>query len=188
MRTVFGNCHSGDGTACSTKPGSIIRFGSYLYFYGQEDATGSAGYWDGDDWAPSTGDGGTCATTPNNLYCGIGDGGVFYNDQWYLVEMFVKMNTPGVADGVIRGWVDGALSFDKRNVIFRLPGHDNLHVRTIWMNVYKGGVYGNCNDSEIYIDQMVVAQGAQVGQWLPSGTDPDTTPPAPPRNVTAGSP
>jgi hypothetical protein len=32
MRTVFGNCHSGDGTACSTKPGSIIRFGSYLYF------------------------------------------------------------------------------------------------------------------------------------------------------------
>ncbi|MGE5177261.1 MAG: polysaccharide lyase [Hyphomicrobiales bacterium] len=184
MRAVYRGCDSGDGQACATKPGAIARFGSYLYFYGQEGSTGSAGYWDGDDWGQSTGNGGTCGSTPNNVYCGNGDGGVFYNDQWYLVEMFVKMNTPGLADGIIRGWVDGVQYYEKDNMIFRLPGNDSLHVRTVWLNVYKGGLDGNCNDSAIYLDQLVVAQGAEIGAWMPGASN-DTTPPAPPRNVSA---
>jgi hypothetical protein len=30
-----------------------------------------------------------------------------------------------------------------------VPGHDNLHIRSAWPNVYKGGIYGNCVDSEV---------------------------------------
>lgn len=159
MRADFRSCYSGDNNACSTKPGATTRFGSYLYHYDQTGATGSHGFWDGDDWGQS---GYTC-NDPNDVFCGIGDGGVFVNNEWYLVEMFVKMNTPDQPNGVIRGWVDGVLSYEKDNMIWRLNGHDNLHVRTVWLNVYKGGVEGNCVGSEIYLDQMVVATNGVVG-------------------------
>src|SRR5262249_45048758 len=77
------------------------------------------------------------------------------------------------------------------NMIFRIQGHDNLHVRTVWLDVYKGGVIGNLSSSEIYLDQLVVATGGQIGPWSPSrgGTTSPTaqTPPAssPPTGQTA---
>jgi len=77
------------------------------------------------------------------------------------------MNTPGVADGIIRGWIDGVLSYEKTNMIFRIPGNDNLHVRTVWLNVYKGGVLGNLSSSEVYLDQMVLATDAPIGPLSP---------------------
>jgi len=184
MRANFRDCHSGDGSACRTKPGAITRFGSYLYFYRQQfgdgSYTGVTGHWDDHPWGQFTGDGGTCQSTPNNVYCGIGDGGVLLKDRWYLIEMFVKMNMPGSADGIIRGWVDGVLSFEKKNMIFRIPGHDNLHVRTLWLNLYKGGVNGNCADHPIYLDQLVAATDAPIG---PVGWRTDVQPPAAPTNL-----
>lgn len=178
-RADYRNCYSGDGQACATKPNATTRFGSYLYFYNQEDSTGSRGTWDEDDWGQSRGDGGTCGTVPNNVACGQGDGGVFLNGQWYLVEMFIKMNTPGSADGVIEGWVDDVLSYRKTNMLFRLPEHDNLHLRTVWLNVFKGGTKGNCIGSEIYLDQLVVASDGKVGPWSDQGASSPPIPAAP---------
>jgi hypothetical protein len=161
MRANYGACYSRDGTACRTKPGASMRFGSYLYFYQQEvgdgSFTGHSGFWDSSPAYGFAGRGGTCRTVPNNTICGLGDGGVLFNDKWYRIEMHVKMNTPGQADGIIEGRVDGVLSYRKTNMIFRLPGHDNLHVRTIWLDVFKGGTVGNMSDAQVYLDQMVVA-------------------------------
>lgn len=50
-------------------------------------------------------------------------------------------------------------------MIFRLPGHHNLHVRTAWLDVYKGGSLGNCHDSDIWLDQMVLAKDAPIGPF-----------------------
>ncbi len=108
----------------------------------------------------------------NNTDCGIGTGGILANDQWYRVEMRVKMNTPGQADGIIQGWVDGVLSYEKTNMIFRIPGHDNLHNRTVWLDVYKGGIDGNYSDQQVYLDQMVVALNGVPGPWVPAGASP----------------
>jgi hypothetical protein len=147
-----------------------MRFGSYLYFYQQEvgdgRSTGHNGNWDSNPFGGFSGKGGTCQRVPNNTICGIGDGGVLLNDRWYRIEMHVKMNTPGQADGVIEGKVDGILSYEKKNMIFRIPGHDNLHVRTIWLDVFKGGVVGNLSDQQVYLDQMVVALKDWVGPWV----------------------
>lgn len=166
MRSVFAGCFytlNGPHDACSDfgHPNATTRFGGYLYYPGQGDATGSNALWDD---APNLGPnaGANCIPT-SDIDCGIGTGGMFDNNRWYLVEMFVKMNTPGVADGVIRGWVDGVLSYEKTNMLFRNVGHDNLHVRTIWLNVYKGGTLGNLSDSEIYLDQLVAATDNQIG-------------------------
>jgi hypothetical protein len=88
--------------------------------------------------------------------------GVFVRGVWYAVGLFIQMNTPGAADGIIRGWIDGKLVYEKTNVIFRLPGHNTLHVRTAWLDVYKGGTKGNCQDSSIWLDQMVLATDAPI--------------------------
>jgi hypothetical protein len=164
-RASFYDCTSNMAPDCS------MRYGSYLYFYRQQfgdgSFTGLPGQWDNDPRQQFTGDGGTCQSTANNVFCGIGNGGDFVNDRWYRVEEFIKMNTPGVANGIIRGWIDGVLSYEKTNMIFRIPGHDNLHVRTVWLNVYKGGVLGNLNSSEIFLDQMVLATDAPIGAVSP---------------------
>jgi hypothetical protein len=41
--------------------------------------------------------------------------------SWDQVEVEVKMNTPGVADGLVRMWVNGALYIERTNIEFRGP-------------------------------------------------------------------
>ena len=207
-RGVFGACSDTGGASkgfpydntCDFVPGSIVRIGSYLYHYGQANSTGSPGFFDfvperaemGDDYTstcrrgdPNNLDPQCYCNSPNNVFCGQGSGGMLIPNRWYAVEVYIAMNTPGQANGVLRGWVDGKLSYDKRNMEYRIPGHDNLHVRTVWLNVYKGGTKGNCNDSYIYLDNMVVAQNGPIGPRddTPPPMPVDTLPPAAPDNV-----
>ena len=165
-RMGFTKCTYGGSSTrmCETVAGAITRLHGYIYFYGQERATGTRGLWDNDPWGQSTGQGGSCRTEPTNLFCAVATNlGFLVRERWYSIEHFIKMNTPGKPDGVIRGWVDGKLAFEKTNMIWRLPGHQNLHVRTAWLDVYKGGSYGNCTDSDIWLDQMVLATDAPIG-------------------------
>ncbi len=165
-RTGFRTCWGGSysNRVCESVPRAITRFYGYMYFYQQEGDTGNPGMWDNDPWGQSIGRGGKCSTEPTNLSCSVGKNlGVLAPERWYSLEHFIKMNTPGKADGVIRGWVDGKLAYEKTNMIFRLPAHHNLHVRTAWLNVYKGGSLGNCHDSDIWLDQMVLAKDAPIG-------------------------
>lgn len=165
-RTGFRSCGGGSTSnrVCETVPGGMTRYYGYIYFYKQEGDTGNPGLWDNDPWGQFTGRGGKCATEPTNLFCAVGKNlGVLARERWYSLEHFIKMNTPGKADGVVRGWVDGKLAYEKTNMIFRLPGHQTLHVRTAWLDVFKGGTLGNCADSEVWLDQMVLAKDAPIG-------------------------
>lgn len=167
MRTYFRDCNKGESTvthACFAR-NATTRIGSYLYYYGQ-DGFQNAGIWDNERW----GQGyfslpfGSCSNPRDVGGCGIGTGGQLENGRWYLIEMYVKMNSPRLPDGVIRAWVDGKLSYEKTNMLWRLPGHDNLHVRTIWLNVHAGGEgVGLCSPSHILLDQLVAAVGDRVG-------------------------
>jgi hypothetical protein len=186
MRTTFRNCSQGESTpthACTTKPTARTRFGSYFYFVNQQSFD-NAGFWDNIQWGqgPFNSPFGSCSSASDIGGCGKGDGGVLENGRWYLVEMYVKMNTPGQADGVVRGWVDGVLSYDKRNMVWRIPGHDNLHVRTVWLNIHAGGEFvGLCQGSHVLLDQMVVATGARVGPL--GGKQVDPVPPSAPTGL-----
>ncbi|MCG8609311.1 MAG: DNRLRE domain-containing protein [Pseudomonadales bacterium] len=162
-RSLFRDCYSGDGTACSSKPAAATRFGTYLYHPNQSGATGDHAIWDNDDWGQFTGEGGTCSSESSNVYCGKTDNGVFERGVWYLVEMQIKMNTPGKSDGELRGWVNSQLSYEKTNMEFRSQGHDFLHNRLLWLNVYKGGVQGNCETANVYLDQLVLSLDNPVG-------------------------
>jgi len=137
MRLKFDDC-PGTGAQCGNK----TRIGGYLYYPEAND------YW------------GLFAAFDNeraDISGGIGRAGQLENDRWYHIKMQVVMNSPGHKNGVIRGWVDGKLSFERDDFLFRFKNHDNLHVRNVWFNVYFGGqAVGPREDTYILVDELVI--------------------------------
>ncbi len=81
--------------------------------------------------------------------------GFLKNNQWYCIEQYLKMNTPGKKDGILKAWVDGKLAFEKQDIRFRhLP---KLKIEQIWMNVYHGGKIPSPYDQHLFIDNVVIA-------------------------------
>ena len=93
--------------------------------------------------------------------------------RWYSVKMYCKLNTPGVDgdgvdgdgvdgargknDGVLRGWIDGQLAFEKTDLRFR--DVESLKIENIWMNVYHGGATPVPDqDIHLYFDNVVISR------------------------------
>ena len=65
------------------------------------------------------------------------------------------MNTPRKNDGILRGWVDGKLAFEKTDV--RLRDVSSLKIENIWINLYHGGTWTAPSDDHLFIDNVVIA-------------------------------
>ena len=78
------------------------------------------------------------------------------NNRWYCIEQYVKMNTPRINDGVLRGWVDAKLVFEKSDV--RMRDVDALKIETVWLNVYHGGTWTPTANHHLYIDDVVISR------------------------------
>ena len=115
--------------------------GSYVYHTDQADFTGDSWIWTHDRR------------------------GLLEKNRWYSIEQHVKLNTPGQADGIIRGWVDGQLAFERTNIRFRLV--DSLKIEKIWMNVWHGGLSPSPYDQHLYIDNVVIAR-RYIGPMSPT--------------------
>ena len=83
--------------------------------------------------------------------------------RWYCVEQYCKLNTPGEAggrgksDGILRGWIDGQVAFEKTDIRFR--DVDSLKIEEVWVNVYHGGERPVPNeDIHLYLDNLVIAR------------------------------
>lgn len=177
------NCTAGGG-------GETTRLGWYWYL---PPAAGNNnqmfGPFDNVAWGSGpdtpTGDG-SCGAGPLNAgstgsdstSCGQGAAGL-KNSTWYRIELRIKMNTAGVSDGIAEAWIsevssDGltdvsTLKYRKTNMRFRETGHDNLHVRTVWLDVHMGGEFvGPLTESYIELARMVVAT-KRIGAFKSSG-------------------
>lgn len=83
------------------------------------------------------------------------------HERWYAVEGYVKLNTitdgKGNKDGILRGWVDGKLAFEKTDLIFR--DVDRLKIEKFWFNIYcSGGNRFGDRDMHVYFDNIVIAR------------------------------
>lgn len=87
---------------------------------------------------------------------GEGATGLLENNRWYSVEQYVKLNTPGTSNGVVRAWVDGVQVKEKTDINFRKT--PDLKIETIWMDVYHGGAGVSPENMSLYIDNVVVAR------------------------------
>lgn len=85
-----------------------------------------------------------------------GPSGLLENNRWYAVEQYVKLNTPGLRDGVFRAWIDGRQVLEKTAILFR--NTRDLKIENIWMNIYHGGTTPAPQDMALYIDNVVIAR------------------------------
>jgi hypothetical protein len=93
-----------------------------------------------------------------------GDEATLDQDWWYCVEGHVKLNTPGLDDGVLEGWVDNELAFTRTDLSFRRAAEDWLDVRTFLLNVYFGGsTIPNDRDLTLRIDDLAISETGRVG-------------------------
>lgn len=53
-----------------------------------------------------------------DMWHGTGEG-LLQLDRWYCIEEYVKVNTPGVANGIAHFYVNGKLALDRRDVYLR---------------------------------------------------------------------
>lgn len=97
--------------------------------------------------------------------------------RWYCVEQYCKLNTPGQAggtgarDGILRGWIDGRLAFEKTDIRFR--DVESLKIEEIWVNVYHGGATPVPEeDIHLYLDDLVIARRPIGPRPVPSGATP----------------
>jgi hypothetical protein len=81
--------------------------------------------------------------------------GYFEKNRWYCIEQYIKLNTLGQNDGILRSWVDGRLAYERTN--WRWRDVDSLKIERIWMIVYHGGPVTAPQDSHLYIDNVVIA-------------------------------
>ena len=106
-----------------------------------------------------------------------GDGlwwGNLEQGRWYCVEGYVRMNTPGKNNGVLRAWLNGNRKLNMTNVQYRRAGETNIGVRHMWHNVYFGGTWPTPNPLSLQYDEVVVSDSGRVG-CLPAFTDIGTT-------------
>ncbi len=90
-----------------------------------------------------------------NLGWDIDHRGCLPREQWHQIDMYVRMNTPGERDGVLRAWVNGDSAFERTDLRFRNVA--DLKIEQFWMNLYHGGSWTAPRDMHVYWDGIVLS-------------------------------
>jgi hypothetical protein len=80
-----------------------------------------------------------------NFYQNVGEPITFESDRWYCIEVFVKLNTPGSADGELAAWIDGEQKLVHTGRTFRGssptdPAPSTARIEAVGLSGYYGGV------------------------------------------------
>ena len=104
----------------------------------------------------------------SNFLWNIENRGSLVNGRWYCVETYVKMNTPGQNDGILRGWIDDELAFEKSDLRFR--DTSELKVEQFWFNIYYGGKWSAPADMHVDFDAVVLSN-ERIGRIATEDTE-----------------
>jgi hypothetical protein len=86
----------------------------------------------------------------------LGPTGRLTRNRWYSVEQYLKLNTPGQTNGVLRAWIDGQLAFERTDLHWR--DVTSLKIESVWLNVFHGGTARTDRDLTLYMDNLIVAR------------------------------
>jgi hypothetical protein len=80
-----------------------------------------------------------------NFYQNQGTPVVFQPGRWYCVEVMVKLNTPGLADGELAAWIDGELKLTYTGREFRGasptdPAPSTAQIQSVAVSGHYGGL------------------------------------------------
>ncbi len=82
-------------------------------------------------------------------------------NKWYTVKQYLKLNSPGQRNGVLKMYIDGQKLVDLDDVVFRLSGKGSVKINSIVMHTYRGGnrtdpVWHSPKDDYAYFDNFKV--------------------------------
>jgi hypothetical protein len=88
-------------------------------------------------------------------------------DTWFCLEHYVKVNAvngpfdpngngAAVADGIVRGWLDGVLVFEKTDAVLRV--HPAIRIDEVWLDHYHGGPRPAETTHRVSMAALVVAR------------------------------
>ena len=117
---------------------------------------------------------------------GATDGPISYGDSWrgcgdqlwHKLEIYIKANTTGQANGILRIWEDGEIVEENTNVVSVTDGHywNKVDFASNWSNYTKiGDNFVYWDDFEIYSDTGTGGSGLMSDASITQGAD--TVPP-----------
>ncbi len=100
-------------------------------------------------------------------------------ENWYCIEVHMKLNTPGLSDGVFEFWINGNREAIKTNLNWR-GSYTTYGINAITLEGWING--GAPQNQSRYFDNFVVSS-SRVGCYTPT----PISPPNPPVNVQVSS-
>lgn len=85
-----------------------------------------------------------------------GRGAFLERNQWYCIEQYLQLNTPGKDDGVLQAWLNGQEVLNRRDLRLRLV--PDLKIEQFWLDIYHGGTAKSPYNQDLYIDNLVIAR------------------------------
>lgn len=83
--------------------------------------------------------------------------------EWITITEYVQMNTPGVSDGILRGWVDGNQVYEKTDWQFRSTDWPDSGVTRAYAGyIYWGGTHGTPSDRYMYFKDFSVTDATHL--------------------------
>tara|TARA_R110002049_G_scaffold240172_2_gene413545 strand:- start:3495 stop:4439 length:945 start_codon:yes stop_codon:yes gene_type:complete len=89
-------------------------------------------------------------------------------DTWYTIKQYIKLNTPGERDGLLKMYVNGELKLDRNDILYRNTGKSNVKINAAILNTYRGGAaddtrWHSTTTDYIYFDDFKVWNGCYLG-------------------------
>lgn len=79
--------------------------------------------------------------------------------RWEYIEIYYKLNTPGSANGIMKGWVNGVQRGQKNNVEFRGAAEDQVKLNQLFFSTFFGGnqTYAPLSNQYAWFDDFRVS-------------------------------
>jgi hypothetical protein len=85
----------------------------------------------------------------------------FVPGQWHHIEMHYRLNSPGNADGLMEGWLDGVKAAHYDAVEFRHAGESDVKLNKVFFSTFFGGSSGDrwnaTKDEFAWFDDFVIS-------------------------------
>jgi hypothetical protein len=92
------------------------------------------------------------------------------DDIWHYIEMHVKLNDPGQANGIQECWIDGSLDARRDNLDF-VTSYTDYAINAVFIENFWDTGGGSPQLQERYIDSFVVST-QPIGEWTGGGPTP----------------
>lgn len=57
----------------------------------------------------------------------------------YYIRQYIKLNTPGQRNGVLKMYIDGTLELERKNILYRKAGKVDVKINDAIFHTYRAG-------------------------------------------------